>query len=189
MFYDFVEIGTSDFDTQIQICPDDHAGLSIDPMTHLLERLPDKPRVHKVNCAVSAVDGAATIYYIPLDTIQAHGLPQWVRGCNSIGQIHKDFVANGIEHLVASKVVPLRTLNSIFGEFDVTSIDFLKIDTEGHDYIILASYFEQPVRAKYVEFEHMHDSEEARAMVRTMEQKGYTVMASAVPGNTLMRLY
>jgi hypothetical protein len=40
MFFDFVEIGTSDFDTLIQKAGDTDIGISIDPIDEYLERLP-----------------------------------------------------------------------------------------------------------------------------------------------------
>ena len=41
MHYDFIEIGTSDFDTLIENAKDTDIGLSVDPMQIYLDKLPD----------------------------------------------------------------------------------------------------------------------------------------------------
>ena len=50
--YDFVEIGTSDFDTLIQASDGTLRGLSVEPIKFYLDNLPDKVLVTKVNCAI-----------------------------------------------------------------------------------------------------------------------------------------
>ena len=46
--YDFIEVGTSDFHTLIQECSDESVGLSVEPISKYLDRLPNKPNVSKV---------------------------------------------------------------------------------------------------------------------------------------------
>ena len=47
MHYNFVEIGTSDFDTLIEGADDEQVGLSIEPIAYYLNKLPDKKNVKK----------------------------------------------------------------------------------------------------------------------------------------------
>jgi len=84
MHYTFVEIGTSDFDTMLQTCTPEDRGLSVDPIQFYLDRLPNLPNVTKVLAAVSDKDGTASVFFVPLDAIEKHGLPDWVRGSNAI---------------------------------------------------------------------------------------------------------
>ena len=42
MYFDFVEIGTSDFDTLIAAADQNTIGLSIEPIREYLDRLPSK---------------------------------------------------------------------------------------------------------------------------------------------------
>ena len=86
--YDFIEIGTSDFDTLIQTCSDESIGLSIEPLQIYLDRLPNKPNVKKITKAISELDSEIDIYYIPLENIWKHNLPIWVKGCNSVSKPH-----------------------------------------------------------------------------------------------------
>ena len=53
MKYDFIEIGTSDYDTLIQQCGDDEIGLSIEVVKSYIDRLPEKKNVKKINCGIS----------------------------------------------------------------------------------------------------------------------------------------
>ena len=48
MNYDFIEVGTSDFDTLIQDATDNCIGLCIEPIKFYLDRLPNKPNVKKI---------------------------------------------------------------------------------------------------------------------------------------------
>jgi len=142
--YDFIEIGTSDFDTLIQTCSDESIGLSIEPLQIYLDRLPNKPNVKKITKAISELDSEIDIYYIPLENIWKHNLPIWVKGCNSVSKPHnyaraklgEDFY----DSIVAVDTVPTISWETLVRENNIRSLDLLKIDTEGHDHIILKSY-------------------------------------------------
>ena len=45
MKYDFIEIGTSNFDTLIEAADDTTVGISIEPIGYYLDQLPDRARV------------------------------------------------------------------------------------------------------------------------------------------------
>lgn len=156
MKYDFVEIGTSDFDALIQTAGDHTRGISIEPIQYYLDRLPNPAGVIKLCCAVSTTDRSAMLemYYVPDSAIQEHGLPEWLRGCNSIGDYHLQHRQLGIEHLVRITHVPCYPLAQIFQQHQVTELDLLKIDTEGQDTDILLSFAtSMSVRPKKIIFE------------------------------------
>jgi hypothetical protein len=139
MKYDFVEIGTSDFDTLIQQATDTTVGLSIEPVQSLLQSLPQPAGVRKLWCAVSADNRKSMlkVYHVPVSAIQAHGLPDWLRGCNSVGDYHVQHRKLNIEHLVQTNHVPCYPIGYLFERESVTELDLLKIDTEGQDCAIL----------------------------------------------------
>jgi hypothetical protein len=87
MRYNFIEIGTSDFDTLIENCSNE-CGLSVEPIKYYIDRLPDKPNVKKLQVAISDVDGYMDVYYISDDKIIEYNLPWWVRGSNSVNRPH-----------------------------------------------------------------------------------------------------
>jgi len=142
MNYDFIEVGTSDFETHIQNARDETVGLSIEPIQYYLDRLPNKENVKKLNCAVSfdGIAGRDKVYYVPHETIIRHGLPHWIRGCNSIGDYHYQHKQHNLQELVQTIDIDCIPLSEIFEEYDVDKLTVLKIDTEGGDCKILKSF-------------------------------------------------
>jgi FkbM family methyltransferase len=145
--YDFIEIGTSDFDTCIQKCDQLAYGLVVEPLSFYLENLPNKPNCKKINAAVSDWTGNININFIHPEIIKSRNFPDWIRGCNTIGNnIHPTVGAflrdNNISFdIVQSEKIKVITLQQLFLENDVTECDLLKVDTEGHDITILLHYF------------------------------------------------
>jgi autotransporter strand-loop-strand O-heptosyltransferase len=142
--YDFIEIGTSDFDTLIETSKNDIIGLSIEPIKYYLDRLPNKNNVKKLQVAVSDIDGEIDIYYIPDEKIKEHSFPWWVRGSNSIGKPHpftvKEIGKEIYDSVVKVDKVPTLSWNTLVKQEKINSINFLKIDTEGFDHVILNDY-------------------------------------------------
>jgi len=144
--YDFIEIGTSDFDTLIQEADDLKIGLSIEPISKYLKALPNPAGVTKVNAAVSDKDGKIDIYYISDDKISEHGLPYYIRGCNSVDRPHnfsiKQIGEELYNELVTIEEVPTVSWTTLIETYNIGTIKYLKVDTEGHEFQILSSYFE-----------------------------------------------
>lgn len=142
-FYDYVEIGTSDFDTEIQKA-DGKIGLSIEPIKYYLDRLPDKPNCTKLNLAVSDHAGTCKVNYLSEEEIQKYQFPWWVRGCNTINSYHPQVaeicrnMGFDISRVITSDTVEVVTLFKILSE--LSGVYFLKIDTEGHDVVILSQF-------------------------------------------------
>tara|TARA_A100001011_G_C14112185_1_gene757488 strand:+ start:325 stop:957 length:633 start_codon:yes stop_codon:yes gene_type:complete len=150
--YDFVEIGTSDFDTEIQKATDITKGLSIEPVIYYLNRLPNKLNVKKLNCAITDFNGFIDFYHVPVENFGKSKnlrLPCWAKGCNTVNQYH-----HTIEKLILDKnldpdeffvktVVEAKTLYTCLLEEKVETIKLLKIDTEGHDCVILKKFAEE----------------------------------------------
>jgi FkbM family methyltransferase len=139
MKYDFIEIGTSDFETLIENASEETVGLSIEPLKDYLDELPDKPNVKKLNIAVAVEEGVESVdlYYVPRKIILERNIKPWIKGCNRIGGIHPAHINWGIQHLVEVATIPCYQLSTILEEHEVTELDFLKIDIEGFDYKIL----------------------------------------------------
>lgn len=133
--YDFIEIGTSDFNTLIEQYPN-KKGISIEPIPVYFNSLPESNSVIKLNYAITKYDGTVTMNWVHPDDIVDNNLPDWIRGCNSIGShINRDaFVSNEI---LRSTEVNCMTWKTLVETYKVNSVDLIKIDTEGHDHIIL----------------------------------------------------
>ena len=147
MYYDFIEIGTSDFDTLIQKANKSTFGISIDPISLYLDALPNLMHCRKICCAISDESGAVTVYYIEPVNLALYNIPNWIRGCNSIGHPHPSVVAVlkalnlDAEKLIRQQLVYKKTLLTVMSEENVTGVYFLKVDTEGHDAVILKCFF------------------------------------------------
>ena len=188
MKYDFVEIGTSDFDTLIETATDSTVGLSIEPVKHYLDSLPHRPGVRKIWSAISAgnVKSILQVYYVPESVIEEKGLPYWLRGCNSVGDYHLQHRQLGIEHLVETSHVPCWPIGELFEREQVTELDLLKLDTEGQDCAILlhlaAWLSTQPatVRPRKIIFEsnELADPDQVTAVINQYIMLGYSLQKS-----------
>ena len=161
MNYDFIEIGTSDFDTFIQRANDQTVGISIEPISYYLDRLPNPQNVKKLNCAVSldGKPGRDKVYYIPDNVIKEQNLPPWIRGCNSMGDYHYQHKHRKLQNLVVTEEVDMVPIGDILEEHAVHRLNVLKVDTEGGDCYILQSFLpvlkdrSQQYWPKHIQFE------------------------------------
>lgn len=181
MKYDFIEIGTSDFDTLIE-STQGKIGITIEPLLFYLENLPKNPSVIKVNCAITDHDGQIDIFYLEPTDIENYNLPRWLRGCNSINKPHPSTMielnSRGIEHLMKSHTCECLSWKTLVKRYDIESIEFLKIDTEGHDCVIINSILNnKSVLPKKIHFEAniLTDSEIIRKTLRRLIESGYKV--------------
>ena len=146
-YVDFIEIGTSDFDTEIQNA-DGRTGLSVEPIYRYLNALPDVQGVTKVHTAISDYDGNINVYSITPDLIKKYDLPDWVRGCNMINNYHptvlKLILGKRLDEREVFTVerVPVMTFSTLIKKYKVNGCRYLKIDSEGHDVVIINSYLD-----------------------------------------------
>jgi FkbM family methyltransferase len=182
MHYDFIEIGTSDFSTILQE-KNIGIGLSIEPLLIYLNNLPDKETVIKVNCAVSDKDGYADVYWIDPGDIKKYNLPDWLRGCNSIINPHPTAVAElnvrNLYSIYKKDICEIISWDTLVKRYNVNSVDYLKIDTEGHDYIILENMLssEMNILPKKIVFENniLTSQEATNRILNKLIEKGYIV--------------
>jgi hypothetical protein len=161
--YDFVEVGTSDFHTVVEISSPWSKGISIEPLAFYLDKLPVLPECHKEYAALVTEEMFANadnieVYYVPEDTIWKHNLGDWVKGCNSVGkphdfhthyfpdpgrwhnELHRDLLPtrNILEEgLVRHEVVKCITWAQLVEKYDIEQVGLLKTDTEGLDAALL----------------------------------------------------
>jgi len=139
--YDFIEIGTSNFDTLIESADDNTKGISIDAVQYYINNLPDKLNVKKMNIGISSINSFLNVYYIPEKIIEENDLPWWFKGCNSINNYHPLHLKYNISHLCEIEKVKVITTYGLFYQNYVRNVKYLKIDTEGHDCVILKTLF------------------------------------------------
>lgn len=159
--YDFIEIGTADFDTFIQVATPEQTGISVEAVPHYFNKLPTISNVTKINAALVTEDylkdnETIDVYYVPEETIWAFNLGDWMKGCNSVGRPH-DFHtryfhnpsiwhhatdeerANFQTHnlvekgLVAIEKIKCISYSNLMEMHNVDHVKTLKTDTEGQD--------------------------------------------------------
>jgi hypothetical protein len=139
---DFVDIGTSDFDIGDGVIRDDKTYLLVEPVIFYLQNLPNNSNIFKANFAISDKEETINIFYIEEKNIQKYNLPYWVRGCNKINEKHPTVVnllsqLNITEDIIICSLVKSITFLKLVEIYKITHINSLKIDTEGHDHIVL----------------------------------------------------
>lgn len=192
MNLDYLEIGTSDFDTLVQQL--DSLGMSVEPIKYYLNRLPDKENNTKVNCAISPDDteGEIEIYYIPEKTIQKHNLPAYVKGQNRIGDYHPGHKKDHLEQHVIKESVKLMSIKTLIESYNIQSIRYLKTDTEGLDCKILTCLYnyihdKTELHPKEILFESnsLTKPEDVQSVIELYKNIGYSLAYST--GNTCLR--
>ena len=131
--------------------------LLVEPVPWLFERLKHKyggkENLHLRMNALSDCEGEV-VFFAPKKS--ANGVKPWGDQLGSLNPTHaKDHDPRFLEHAVPLEVVALR-LKTLFKEHDVSSLDVLMTDTEGHDMKILGELPTMEVFPERIVFEHKH---------------------------------
>eukprot|EP00756_Hemistasia_phaeocysticola_P019309 Hpha_TRINITY_DN15651_c0_g1::TRINITY_DN15651_c0_g1_i2::g.100500::m.100500 len=180
----FVEIGTADFDSLIDGGVDGGRGISVDPLPTHLERLPSHERVAKVCSAISRSAGRSLLWYVSRSDTEAHALPDWVPGACALDRKHphvaRELRERGLERLWQSSSVDTIPFGDLCERQRVSSIAFLKVDTEGHDPQVLFSFLEWATNNRsglpeVLQFEsnRLADEEEEEEVLERLQVEGY----------------
>jgi hypothetical protein len=138
MHYNFIEIGTSDYHALIELAHPHTVGISVEPLKFYLDNLPNSKNVKKINCAISEdnTQSYVDVYYIPNEIIKKNQLTYWIKGCNKVGNYHYQHTKYKDLVIIEKNVLQI-PISKLFIDNEVTSVDFLKLDTEGSDCFIL----------------------------------------------------
>lgn len=189
-FFDFIEIGTSDFDTEVQK-NDGKCGVSIEPIKYYLDKLPDKQNCIKLHMGVSDYNGKCIVNYLSEKTICKYNFPYSVRGCNSINSYHATIsrlcATKGIdiESISEKEEVDVSTLYTIMNNLCIDGVYYLKIDTEGHDVAILAKFYEENIKNIYlphiIQFESnaLTSRDQVNRIITLFSKKGYDLIETS----------
>ena len=164
MKYDFVEIGTCDYHTLLESCSNETKGISIEPIKIYLDRLPNRDNVIKGNYAVSSHDEEVDLFYVSPEIQNTHNL-SFTKGWGTVKTPHRGHGTNATKLvedgvLLKTKIQAI-TWKTLCEKYTVESVDYVKIDTEGHDCIVVNSildYTDIPYPLK-ISFEKTHCSE------------------------------
>ena len=182
--YDFIEIGTSDFDSLSQL-EESKNGISVEPLKIYLDRLPNKEGIVKVNCAISNVDGESNIFWIHPSDIEKYELPWWLKGCSSLYSPHpamiRELRERNLNSLLRMSTCPMISWETLVRNYRVKSVDFLKIDTEGHDCVILNGILDssEKIYPRKINFESngLVPEDEVNSTINKLISLGYTIIS------------
>lgn len=143
----FIEIGTSDFDTLIPLAKKGWKGIFVEPVTYLIDNLEKIDGCIYENAAITSYNGDITINYDPKPE------HQWQRGVGYVTRNEDGFMplvseaSSPSNHFwdnkfsnITKDTVPCMTLDALIDKHNVKRIDFLKIDIEGMEHVILDTY-------------------------------------------------
>lgn len=188
--YKFIEVGTSDFDTMAQSCDYNDFGISIEPLKLYLDRLPVKPNLTKINCAVLDTNSTEKFFYMDPSLIKSLNLPGWARGNSCLEHTHPNpeleqiLRAKGLspEDVFTEIAVEVKPLSDIYIEYEVGVVDILKIDTEGFDCRILKKFHHDisQLQLRYpnkIIFESniLSNREDVNDIIRLYRSAGYNI--------------
>ena len=160
----FVEIGCCDFDTLIPLSENGWQGYCIEPIKEYADKLSHK-NVTVSNCAISSYDGQMEMY-----VSQGNG---WSKGISHAVKQKgtKLLELSPNKHLLKEKrVVYCCTLDSYLKKYNITQIDFMKVDVEGHENDIFESY-QWTVKPTFMKIEHAHIDD--LLLKDILEKQGY----------------
>ena len=125
----------------------------------------DCPRLKFVNAAITEDAGPVTIYRV---NPSLEGTPSWLKGIASLSPGHHRLSGTPDEMMI-SETVPGITLAQLLEDHDISSLDLLQIDAEGHDVTIVKSIDFDRIQPSIIHFEHrMNNSVHARAEVESV---------------------
>ncbi|KAL3907282.1 MAG: hypothetical protein SGPRY_010227 [Prymnesium sp.] len=190
---DFIEIGTSDFDTISGTAPLHVSGLAVEAIPIYFQRLKVLPRVTKLNAAVVGSgmhEGNVNMFFVDPMDIERHHLPYWVKGCNQVGLPHSEALnelrRKGLMHLMRNVSIPTLSFRHLIHAHAIHSVGLLKIDVEGQEGYILGDVVHlcqgsRSLCPRVIMFEttHMHVNTESKYH-RLLVELGY-VLATPTP--------
>ena len=141
--YDFIEIGTADFETVLQYAEVDWMGVSVDVNRYYLELLPTNPNVLKIPRAISEHDSNIEVpcFYIHPNDVDEYNLPEHVRGSSQLSTpqipLLQTLKALDLEHLLRAIMVEVWSFSRLLKETRARSISYIKIDAEGGTFSIV----------------------------------------------------
>lgn len=175
----FLEIGTSDFDTNLEFVESGAwRGIMVEPSlpfyTNMKAKI-DKSSYHYnvilENSAISDTNGF-------VDFAISKDIDGWQRGISTvISDSHEGTCLYNLgnnKEVSYDRVVkvPCITLDSLLEKYNIKYIDYLKVDTEGHELNIFKNY-SWNIKPTFLKIEKKHINQEVLRSI--LENNGYRV--------------
>lgn len=162
----------------------------LEPLPDMFQRLQktysNKPKYKLVNAALAQFDGYVNIRRIPPEAVKDDEL--WALGISSIDGVRSSFTVGGqvpdataIDLAAKSRLDKVRTISfqTLVASADLRKIDYLQIDTEGYDLVVLQEIDLQRFRPLLINCEIYNLSHFDRAKVfARLQAHGYDLTVS-----------
>jgi FkbM family methyltransferase len=164
MYVDYFQVGAhigpSNEDDLFDINLENKTLILIEPVPYLFTKLQDnyseKAKNNNIifkNIAVSNKDGFLQLY-VPSPINDWSKNPAWASQLGSVNETH---IKRHLPYLLVDTInVPCYRLNTIIKDMNISSIDNLLVDTEGHDYDILMDLDLSVLKPNNITFENKH---------------------------------
>jgi len=164
----FIEIGSCDFATLNRLGKKGWGGIIVEPVKRYLDSLERYEHVSYVNAAVDVTPGMRSMNVYKQEVVDRdHDFA----GMSSFDE----YVIPQNKHLVDKIEAVTITYQDVLNSAPIPKVDFLKIDTEGHDRVILEQViYEGPHRPNLIKVEHCH-VKQALDMASFLEEREYLV--------------
>ena len=167
----FVEIGVSDFNTLEKLVDNGWEGYFVEPVKRYADKLRDK-NYNVSECAISSYNGDLKMYQ---SKEQTDDDMLWINGIShAVDQKGTKLLEleNNTDYVEDIIIVPCYTLDEYFRVNNITKVDYLKLDVEGHETDIMQAY-NWSVYPTFIKMEHFHIND--ILMRELLESKGYIV--------------
>ena len=168
----FVEIGVSDFNTLEKLVDNGWEGYFVEPVKRYANKLRAKGYTNVSECAISSYNGDLKMYQSKEQTDEDM---LWINGIShAVDQKGTKLLEleNNTDYVEDIIIVPCYTLDEYFRVNNITKVDYLKLDVEGHETDIMQAY-NWSVYPTFIKLEHFHIND--ILMRELLESKGYIV--------------
>lgn len=217
MNYKFVDIGTCFYATSIDEFGLNVNGLLVEPITKFLNTIPSSPTIYKENSAISNFDGVTDInIYFTKEDLENANLEYFSATKREELRRKKkfaDFIKNMLPAAAISAIkardnwittkpptatpyqINCITFDTLIKKYDIEYIEFLRIDTEGHEPIVLEQIYNSISSNKIVidNIQYERDrhnlfgvNEELDIISKQFVELGYSVSRSQKDGDIIL---
>lgn len=139
MNYNFVELGSSEYNTLSKETPELVRGILINPIPEILNNIADKPNVIKIAKSVARMPNQTQedVWFIPKQDVTDGGYPYWLFDKVSYGTLHEHHQNPNLAHLLQKRTVPTTSIQEVFETNNVEKVGILSLYSVDKDTEIL----------------------------------------------------
>ena len=164
----FIEIGSCDIDTYLELIKGGKwNGIFVEPspvyranLKKLISQIKESYNCIIEEAVISDHDGVIEFTTAKDTSTKSRKLGTWRRGIGSVtSETHKGErlfdLGNNKDFIDEVLYLPCMTLDSLIEKYKVKNLDYLKLDTEGHETNILDAY-SWDIKPSIIKLEHTH---------------------------------